>query len=469
MSDQFAVGIDLGTTYFRVCVFSGDGFHIIGNEHKRPSCVANVGGNQWAVGEEAKSRAHEKTEYSLFSLRRMMASREIEDVTEEMKQLIELKYENGITEMKLQGEERTISPIHIMALILHEARKMAEEFLHKVVTKAVVTVPACFTDTQRKYTSLAAKIAGFEVPYIINDTMATYIYHAHELKLLDMMKNFVVVTVGGGSYDVSIFSPKDGAFEEHLLAGSAEHGGQDIDDELTEYYCQKVKATIEDGKRHQFLQECMKAKEQLSQCDATTFSAQNLDEDITFRMTTEHLKETKQTKMIISGIKEGIRMAMLNSENITIILVGGSAHMTCIQECIPIEKMIESSTNIEEVVVRGAAYHAYRQVENGGPGKLNKEDNKPSESVQVMVSGTLLAYCALYDTLQDACGIKSLLEPTTIKEQSDIAKENNSPGCMISLPCACIRSQTENVNEDDTAIQQNMGVGSNGTGKACFN
>ena len=420
MSEQIAIAIDLGTTYFRVCVNRGDGFHIIGNERKRPSCIACVGGNQWVVGEEAKSRAHEniKNTVDLFSSRRSMGQIS-RDVDELKHQLSEIKYKNGKTEVILKEGETTIYPIDVTAMILHEARKMAEEYLHNVVTKAVITVPACFNNVLRKGTSLAATIAGFEVINVINDTLAAATYVYERRMTLPNMKNLLVVTVGGGSYNVSVISPKDGAFEEHRLVGSAEHGGQDIDAELIDYYCQKINSALEVGKIYPFIQECIKAKEQLAHCNVTTFSAHNLDEEIIFRMTTEHLKEIPHSKTITSDIKAAIKTAMTSYENIAIVLIGGSTHMKCIQECVPIDRVINLSTNIEEAVVRGAAYHAYKlhhgmkpfieptikehsdiTAEKKSPsvswecignichfmGILNEGDSKPSESDQVMVS-----------------------------------------------------------------------------------
>ena len=368
MSDQFAVGIDLGTTYIQVCVYIQEGFRMKFHcERKMPSCAAYVERlNQWVVGEEAKRQAPENIENTLFSSKRMLG-RSFESIVnlEEMKyRLFEIKDENGKAKITIKGMDHTIFPIEVVARILREAKIMTEQSLGHEVTKVVITVPACFNSDQREHTILAADIAGLEVLSVVNDTMAAAIIYMDFMKSKFCLKNnLLVVSMGGGSYDVSIVSKQGSKFEEKHIAGDKDLGGQDVDTKLAEYYCQKLdtNSNIEPGNKFRFRQECVKpAKEQLSQCDVSTFIAKHLDEDVIFTMTTERLETVLKSTKIISEIKNAIEAALQEYANdVSFVLIGGSTHMKCIRECLlpSGEKSVPSVG--EYVVAGGAAYYAY--------------------------------------------------------------------------------------------------------------
>ena len=366
MSGDCAVAIDFGTTYFRVCICRQVDFELIKNKFeqpKTPSCVAYVQQrNQWLVGEEAKRQAPENIANTFFSSKRMLGRPfgYIEDLEEMKYRLFEIKDENGKAKLIVKGEERTIFPIEIVARILCEAKTMAEEKLGLVVTKAVIAVPACFDSDQREHTILAARVAGLQVS-LINDTMAAAIAYMNVFRPDICTENLMVVSVGSGSYDVSIIAKDDDTFKEQRLTFGEKFGGQDIDARLAEYYYQKldINSKIEPGNKFRFVQECVKAKERLSECDSTTFSAQSLDKDIIFKMTTEHLKEALKSTNIISGIKNAVDEALKKYANVSFVLIGGSTRMKCIQECVPKERLV---SNVEEAVAYGAAYYAYKSL-----------------------------------------------------------------------------------------------------------
>ena len=127
---------------------------------------------------------------------------------------------------------------------------MAEQHLHQEVTKAVITVPAGFTDEQKLATLQAGQLAGLQVLDLTTDLIAAAISYMYEA--IDPVKVLLVMSVGGGSYDVSIVSRSD-KIEKSDSYGSTDLGGQDMDSALFEFYSAKLNASkLGMKKRHHF-------------------------------------------------------------------------------------------------------------------------------------------------------------------------------------------------------------------------
>ena len=121
-------------------------------------------------------------------------------------------------------ELKKFYPEQISAMILEKIKNLAEQYLGKPVTKAVITVPAYFNDSQRKSTSDAGKIAGLEVLRIINEpTAAALAYGLNEKQT----KNILVYDLGGGTFDVTVLTVDDGIFQVKSTAGDTHLGGED--------------------------------------------------------------------------------------------------------------------------------------------------------------------------------------------------------------------------------------------------
>ena len=379
MSEPAAIGIDLGTNYFRVGIYRGGRFEIICNEeHKRKTpCYVALIGDKWVTGDVAKHRAHEDIENTIYSSKRMIGRPygDLEKLMEYNHWHFAIRGFNDITQIKVKGRKRAIFPIEISARILHTAREMAESHLQREVEKAVLTVPECFTKQQKEATLLAGTLAGLKVLDIITDPMAAAISYAHASEVVGNGKSacILVLSVGGGFYDVSTVSLKDDKITTLYTTGSADLGGQDIDAALFEYFSTKIKARYNRGKGQMFLflQECIAAKESLAQCESITFSADKLDEDVLFKMKTENFKTIGKLKYFISKINSSVTSALAHAKTKgytidEIVQIGGSTRIKSIQECLLQANLpIRHFLDVDEAVVQGAAYHAYTLCSDG--------------------------------------------------------------------------------------------------------
>ena len=195
------IGIDLGTTNSCVCVYEGGEAKVIVNadgDRTTPSVVAFKKGDI-NVGKTAKHQAVTNPE-TISSIKRLMG-----------------------TDKKVKANGREYTPEEISAMILGDLKKTAEAYLGEKVTKAVITVPAYFNDSQRQATKNAGKIAGLEVERIINEPTAAAL--AYGLDKQEQTQTILVYDLGGGTFDVSILELGDGVFEVKSTSGNNRLGG----------------------------------------------------------------------------------------------------------------------------------------------------------------------------------------------------------------------------------------------------
>ncbi|MDR2439677.1 MAG: Hsp70 family protein [Planctomycetaceae bacterium] len=211
------LGIDLGTTNSEVSVIHGDDVVVIEKDGNRllPSVVGiDLAGNL-LVGHPAKNQAILYPERTIKSIKRKMG----EDV-------------------HVQLGEREYTPPEISAMILRTLRSYAEESLGQKVSKAVITVPAFFNDTQREATRLAGELAGLDVVRIINEpTAASLVYNSDSTQ----RETLLVYDLGGGTFDVSIVRVEEGVLEVLASHGDTHLGGDDFDQLLFDYVCDEFK------------------------------------------------------------------------------------------------------------------------------------------------------------------------------------------------------------------------------------
>ncbi|MGX7590851.1 molecular chaperone DnaK [Candidatus Karelsulcia muelleri] len=366
------IGIDLGTTNSCVSVIEVNGPTVIPNsEGKRttPSIVAFIEGGEMKIGDPAKRQAVTNPKNTIFSIKRFMG-RKYSEVMEELKYVPYeiIKGENDTPRVKI--DKKLYSPQEISAMILKKMKKTAEDYLGYKVTKAVITVPAYFNDSQRQATKEAGEIAGLEVERIINEPTAAAL--AYGLDKNNQNKKIVVYDLGGGTFDISILELGDGVFEVLSTNGDTYLGGDDFDKIIINWLIKEFKAEQginlgNDPIAHQRLKESAeKSKIELSSSTkteinlpyitATSSGPKHLVKTLT-RAKFEELSD-QLIKRSISPCKEALKAADLKVKDINeVILVGGSTRIPKIQE--EVEKFFKrvpsKGVNPDEVVAIGAA------------------------------------------------------------------------------------------------------------------
>ena len=225
------VGIDLGTTNSLVAYMAGDGPQVISGTRGQAKVPSIVGltDNGLLVGDPAKEYLVRDPSRTIYSVKRFMG-KAIADVAEELKYFPYALQEKGGV-IRIQVGEKTYSPPQISAMILKELKLRAEAHLGEEITKAVITVPAYFNDSQRQATKDAGLIAGLEVLRIINEPTAASLAYGLQQNTQGCV---AVYDLGGGTFDISILKLKDGIFEVLATNGNTHLGGDDFDRRLVD-------------------------------------------------------------------------------------------------------------------------------------------------------------------------------------------------------------------------------------------
>eukprot|EP00703_Trepomonas_sp_PC1_P003780 JAP92826.1 Heat shock protein 70 [Trepomonas sp. PC1] len=378
------IGIDLGTTYSCVAISRGGQIDIIPNEignRITPSYVAFTSTGDRLVGDAAKNQAPENPENTIFDIKRLIGRRYADDtVQKDLKHMpfrvieVDGKPYVQVTEYDTKNQKNVVkqySPEQISAFILQKMRSIAEEYLGDTVSKAIVTVPAYFSDAQRAATKDAGKIAGLEVIRIINEPTAASLAYGLDKK---GEKTILTYDLGGGTFDVSILSIENGVFEVLATNGDTHLGGEDFDQKVVEYFTkifkQKTGKDISDktNKRAyaRLKREVENAKRILSSQQMTKVEVEAIIDDIDFSETLtrakfeeinmEYFKKTmKPVELVLKDAKKTV------DDIDEVVLVGGSTRIPKIQELLKTffnGKNPNKSVHPDEAVAAGAAVQA---------------------------------------------------------------------------------------------------------------
>ena len=365
------IGIDLGTTNSCVSVMEGNEPVVIPNaEGKRttPSVIAFVEGGEIKVGDPAKRQAVTNPHKTIYSIKRFMGNKFSESSKEAKRVPYKVvKGDNDTPRVDIDG--RMYSPQELSAMILQKMKKTAEDYLGQDVTRAVITVPAYFNDSQRQATKEAGEIAGLTVERIINEPTAASL--AYGLDKKDVDQKIVVFDFGGGTHDVSILELGDGVFEVLATDGDTHLGGDDVDQKIIDWLAEEFKNDEsmdlrEDAMALQRLREAAeKAKIELSSSAQTEI---NLPYVTATPSGPKHLVRTLTkakfeqliadlVKRTIEPCQTALKAAGLSKSNIDeIILVGGSTRIPAVQEAVEkfFNKKPSKGVNPDEVVAVGA-------------------------------------------------------------------------------------------------------------------
>ena len=365
------IGIDLGTTNSVVAVMEGSSPKVLINSsgsRLTPSVVGFTDKGERLVGQIARHQQVTNPEHTTFSIKRFMGRRHNEVAAEE--KIVPYKITGGPEELvKVQVRGKEYTPPEISAMILQDLKKTAEDYLGEKITKAVITVPAYFNDSQRQATKDAGKIAGLEVERIINEPTAAALAYGLEKKKNEKVAIF---DFGGGTFDVSTLDIGDNVFEVLSTNGDTHLGGDDLDAVLINYLADEFKKTEginlrQDPMAHQRLKEAAeKAKCELSSQLETTVNLPFITADASgpkhLQITISRSKFESLTEPILERLKgpchKALEDAKLAPGDISeVLLVGGSTRIPKVQEIVKdiFDKEPNKSINPDEVVAVGAA------------------------------------------------------------------------------------------------------------------
>lgn len=372
------VGIDLGTTNSVVSVVQAGTPIVIPNAEGFRTTPSIVGyalkTKELIVGAMAKRQAVINPENTFYSVKRFIGSK-ANEIAEESKQVSYKVTEDERKNVKIYCPilDKYFSPEEISSQVLRKLTQDASKFLNEQITKAVITVPAYFNDSQRQATKDAGKIAGLEVLRIINEPTAAALAYGLDKKTNETI---LIFDLGGGTFDVSILEVGDGVFEVLATAGDTHLGGDDFDSAIMKYiladFESKEGITLKSSNQNdkqalqRILEAAEKAKIELSQLSETTISLPYIVVTETgpkhIDMTLTRAKFNELCSSLIHRCEYPVQTAMndanLGPNNINeIILVGGSTRIPAIQELV--QKLTFKKPNLtvnpDEVVAVGAA------------------------------------------------------------------------------------------------------------------
>lgn len=367
------IGIDLGTTNSCVAVMDGKEARVIENAEgtrTTPSMVAFTKDGERLVGQPAKRQAVTNPENTLYGIKRLIGRRFDGDHAKEIAKRASYKIvkgDNGDAWVEANGDK--YAPSQISAIVLQKMKETAEAFLGETVTKAVITVPAYFNDSQRQATKDAGKIAGLEVERIINEPTAAALAYGLDK---EHDSTIAVYDLGGGTFDISILEISDGVFEVKATNGDTKLGGEDFDERIIDYLAEEFKKENgidlkKDKLALQRLKEAAeKAKIELSSTTQTEINLPFITADadgpkhLQLNLSRAKLESlvSDLLKRSIEPVKAALKDAGLKPSDIDeIVMVGGMTRMPKVIETVKdyFGKEPHKGVNPDEVVALGAA------------------------------------------------------------------------------------------------------------------
>jgi molecular chaperone DnaK len=387
MAEEKIIGIDLGTTNSVVAVMEGTEVKVIPNQEGNrltPSVVAFTDKGDRLVGDPAKRQAITNPRRTVYSIKRFMGRRRKEVVAEE--KLVPYKITGAPDDpAKVDIDGKQYTPPEISAMVLRKLKEAAEAYLGHTVRKAVITVPAYFNDAQRQATIEAAKIAGFDTEWDIEDkatgkktrmrmriinepTAASLAYGLDKKK----SETIAVFDLGGGTFDISILDVGDGVFEVLGVNGDTHLGGDDFDQVLIDHIAEEFKREQgidlrKDQMALQRLKEAAeRAKKDLSQSMTTDINLPFITADASgpkhLQMSLSRSKFEQLVDHLIERCRGPVMKALQDAKKKPsgideVVLVGGMTRVPKVQQLVKdiFGKEGHKGVNPDEVVAVGAA------------------------------------------------------------------------------------------------------------------
>ncbi|HEP0585535.1 TPA: Hsp70 family protein [Klebsiella aerogenes] len=346
------IGIDLGTTNSLAAVWQNGQAVLIPNalgKYLTPSVVSVDENGMVLVGEAARDLQLVRPANCAANFKRLM----------------------GTAQTIMLGKQ-AFRPEELSSLVLRQLKEDAENFLGETVNEAVISVPAYFSDVQRKATKIAASMAGLTVERLINEPTAAAL--AYGLHNQEDEHQFLVFDLGGGTFDVSILELFDNIMEVRASAGDNFLGGEDIVDILVEAFRQQQEFMEEIEWREPTLQrqlrvEAERVKRALSLREAAVFSVEIKGQHYQWQITETDFELLLES--FFARIREPLEMAIRDarldiSQLDQVVLVGGSTRMPLIRKLVAqlFGRLPAMHLNPDEVIAQGAAIQAALKARN---------------------------------------------------------------------------------------------------------
>ena len=432
--DEYAIGLDLGTTFSCIGVYRNGWVEIIPNrigEKITPSVVIITNDSKILVGEETNEFLVQNYDSCIYEVKRLIGKK----ISEEERKQLQEKFpfqivtsnKGNFPEIKINsnGKEVIYSPVEISSLIIKKMVFNAEKYLGKTITQLVITVPAYFNDSQRALTRQAAEALGLKVLRIINEPTAAALAYGFDEKQKHS-SNILIFDLGGGTFDVSILSlNKDKGkntteFEVLGTSGDTNLGGENFDNTLVELVLKKIHYpadTIEQIRQNKQAMKrlkvaCENTKKILSVSEEANIWINEIIKNVSIIDIIRRIEFEIECKplfdKLIDPIDKALKIANEKKKNIVIdevILVGGSTRIPKIKEIVskkfPNSK-INDSINPDEAIAYGATieaekilYHQDDKIQNFSllditPFSLGTDVKNESKDPEVHKEGPLM-------------------------------------------------------------------------------